>query len=164
MNRWLALFGFVVLCLAVAGVAGWLTRPEIGGWYASIRKPTWNPPSWVFGPVWTTLYVMMAVAGWLVWQVEPGSRRSLALSLFGIQLALNFIWSPLFFKLHQPGWAALEIVLLWLAIGGFTVVAWGVARAAAFLFIPYWAWVTFATALNFAIWMLNVNAHQSRAG
>ncbi len=107
---------------------------------------------------------MMAVAGWLVWQAEPASRRTLALSLFGIQLALNFLWSPLFFKLHQPGWAAVEIVLLWLAIGGFTVVAWGVSRAATFLFIPYWAWVTFATALNFAIWMLNVNAHQSRAG
>ncbi len=162
MNRWLALLCFVMLCFVVAGVSGWLTRPEISGWYASIRKPAWNPPSWVFGPVWTTLYLMMAVAGWLVWLTDPGPQRTRALWLFVIQLALNFVWSPTFFSWHRPDWAAGVISLLWLAIGSFTVAAWAVSKWAASLFVPYWLWVSFATALNFTIWKLNPNAHLIR--
>jgi len=155
INRWLALLAFLVLCFGVAGVAGWITRPEIGGWYAGIRKPAWNPPSWVFGPVWTALYAMMAVAGWLVWQAEPGPQRTRVLWLFAIQLALNFAWSPLFFNLHRTGLAAIEIMFLWAAIGAFTVMAWDASRTASLLFIPYWAWVSFAAVLNITIWRLN---------
>lgn len=159
LSRWVALLGFLVLCFGVAFVASWMTRPEIGGWYAGIRKPAWNPPNWVFGPVWTTLYAMMAVAGWLAWLSPPGPQRTRVLSLFAVQLALNFVWSPVFFSLHRPDWAAGVIVLLWLAIGSFIVAAWPVSRWAAWLFVPYWLWVSFATALNFAIWKLNPNAH-----
>jgi len=162
MNRWLALLGFVVLCFAVAGVSGWMTRPEISGWYAAIRKPSWNPPSWVFGPVWTTLYLMMAVAGWLVWQAEPGPQRTRALWLFAIQLALNFVWSPVFFNWHRPDWSMGVISLLWLSIGSFTVAAWAASKWAALLFVPYWLWVSFATVLNFTIWKLNPDAHLIR--
>lgn len=155
VSRWWALLGFLVLCFGVAGVAGWMTRPEIGGWYASIRKPSWNPPNWIFGPVWTTLYAMIAVAGWLVWQTEAGPQRSRVLWLFAIQLALNFLWTPLFFTLHRPGLAAVEIALLWIAIGAFALAAWQVSRTASLLFVPYWAWVSFAAVLNLTIWQMN---------
>lgn len=155
MNRWLALALFLVLCLGVAGVAGWVTRPEISGWYAALRKPSWNPPSWVFGPVWTALYIMMAVAGWRVWLLEPGPQRARALWLFAIQLVLNFAWSPVFFNLHRPDWAAAVISLLWVSLGAFVVAAWPLSRSAGWLFVPYWAWVSFATVLNIAIWRMN---------
>lgn len=160
MNRALALVAFLLVCFGVAGIAGWLTRPEIGGWYASIRKPAWNPPNWVFGPVWTTLYAMMALAGWRAWLLDPGPGRTRVMWLFAIQLALNLAWSPVFFRMHRPDWASGIIVLLWLAIGGFILAAWPLSRTAAWLFAPYWAWVTFAAALNFAIWMLNPGAGQ----
>ena len=163
MNRWLALAVFVLLCFGVAGVESWMTRPEIGGWYAGIRKPSWNPPNWIFGPVWTALYAMMAVAGWLVWQLEPGIIRTRALWLFAVQLALNFVWSPVFFNWHRPDWAAGVISLLWLSIGSFIVAAWAVSKWATWLFVPYWLWVSFAAALNFTIWKLNPNAHLIRA-
>lgn len=154
-KRWAALIGFLVLCFAVAGVASWITQPELGGWYASIRTPAWNPPNWLFGPVWTTLYAMIALAGWLAWQAEVGPQRTRVLWLFAIQLVLNFAWSPLFFKLHQPGLAAIEIVFLWVAIGAFTVMAWDVSRMSSLLFIPYWAWVSFAAVLNITIWHMH---------
>jgi len=160
-SRWMALLLFFLLCFTVAGVAGWITRPEITGWYSTIRKPSWNPPNWIFGPVWTTLYAMMAVAGWLAWQSEAGPQRTQVLWLFAVQLALNFLWSPLFFNLHKPGLAAIEIVFLWIAIGAFTVVAWNVSRAASLLFLPYWLWVSFAAVLNFIIWRLNQTAGTS---
>lgn len=154
-SRWVALLGFLVLCFGVAFVASWMTRPEIGGWYAGIRKPAWNPPNWVFGPVWTVLYAMMAVAGWRVWLLEPSSQRTLLLSVFVFQLTLNFAWSPMFFTLHRPDLAGVVIVLLWLTIGAFTVLSWTTSRTSALLFLPYWAWVSFAAVLNFAIWRLN---------
>lgn len=162
VNRWAALAVSLLLCFGVAAVAGWLTRPEISGWYSTIRKPAWNPPAWVFGPVWTTLYAMMAVAGWLAWQSEPGPQRTQLLWLFAIQLALNFLWSPLFFTLHRPGLAAIEILFLWAAIGAFTVAAWDASRAASLLFLPYWAWVSFAAVLNITIWHLNRAAGAGR--
>ena len=155
MNRWLALAVFLLLCFGVAGVASWITRPEIDGWYAAIRKPIWNPPNSIFGPVWTALYAMMAVAGWRVWLVETGPRRTLLLCVFVLQLALNFAWSPMFFTFHRPDLAGLVIALLWLTIGAFTVLSWTTSRTSALLFLPYWAWVSFAAVLNFAIWRLN---------
>jgi translocator protein len=148
----LVLFGFLLITFAVAGISGASTSGSVRGWYLTISKPSWNPPSWVFGPVWTALYAMMAVAAWLVWRQAGWSS---ALLLFGIQLALNAAWSPLFFGLHRIDLALADIVLMWAAIVATTVAFWKVTPFAGWLFVPYLLWVTFATALNFALWRLN---------
>jgi translocator protein len=148
----LALVGILLVTFAVAGISGASTSGTVREWYPTIAKPTWTPPSWIFGPVWTALYAMMAVAAWLVWRrVGWGG----ALVWFAVQLALNATWSPVFFGLHQIGLALVNIVLLWLAIAGTTIAFWQVMPAAGWLFVPYLAWVSFATALNFALWKLN---------
>lgn len=152
-TNWLSLAGFVLICLGVAGLGALATTPEIGGWYQGIEKPSWNPPNWIFGPVWTTLYVMMAVAAWRIWKKQGWNNRGLA--LFGLQLVLNLAWSWIFFRLHQPGWAAVEIVLLWLAIAATIRVFLRHDSIAGWLLAPYLAWVSFATALNVTIWRLN---------
>ncbi|HEX7708944.1 MAG TPA: TspO/MBR family protein [Thermoanaerobaculia bacterium] len=139
-----------ILVLAAALFGGMFTPGE---WHASLDKPSWNPPNWVFGPVWTILYVMIAVAGWLAWRNR--ARSTLPVRLWGGQLLLNALWSWLFFGLKQPGFAFLEIVILWLLIAAFVVVSWRISRAASLLFVPYALWVGFASALNFAIWRLN---------
>jgi tryptophan-rich sensory protein len=141
----------VLACLAVGAAGALLTRPQLGSWYRRLAKPRWNPPDSVFAPVWTTLYVMMAVAAWLVWRGGATWR----LVPFAVQLALNLGWSGLFFALRRPGLAAVEIVFLWLSIA-ITIVAFApVSMAAALLLLPYLAWVTFAGALNVRIWSLN---------
>ncbi len=141
----------VVVCLAVGAAGALLTRPHLGAWYRDLRKPRWNPPDVVFGPVWTALYVMMAVAAWLVWRAGAPFR----LVPFAVQLALNLGWSGLFFALRRPGVAAVELVLLWLAIVT-TMIAFAPASlTAALLLVPYLLWVTFAGALNVRIWALN---------
>ncbi len=155
MNRWLMLLIFICLCFGVAATAAGLTRASVQGWYLTIQKPSWNPPNWVFGPVWSTLYLMMAIAAWLVWLAPPQPRRGLALAIFFLQLALNFLWSPLFFRWHAIGAAFAEILVLWCAIGAFAVLSWQVSRVAALLFLPYWLWVSFAAYLNYTIWILN---------
>jgi translocator protein len=125
-------------------------------WYQTIQKPTWNPPNWIFGPVWTTLYVMMGIALWVVWKEDTSRElKIIAFVLFAVQLLLNFFWSFIFFKLEQPGWAFAEIVVLWVAILA-TIFAFGqVNKAAAWLLVPYISWVTFAGILNYTIWRLN---------
>ncbi len=148
----LALVGWLLLCFAAAGFGG-LFMP--GAWYASLNKPPWNPPGWVFGPVWTALYTMMAVAAWLVWKRGSWAAQWRRLTLFLVQLALNAAWTPLFFGLKKPGWAFAEIVLLWLAIAATLAAFRPVSRIAAWLLAPYLAWVTFATFLNFTLWRLN---------
>jgi tryptophan-rich sensory protein len=128
-----------------------------GDWYASLAKPDWTPPTWVFGPAWTILYVMMALAAWRLWRrrhARPRESRR-ALALFAVQLALNLAWTPVFFGMQRPDLALLVIVLLWAAIAATIVAAWRACRTAAALLVPYLAWVTFATALNMAIWRLN---------
>lgn len=147
-----ALVGWVLLCFAAAALGG-LSMP--GEWYASLRKPSWNPPGWVFGPVWTALYAMMAVAAWLVWKRGGFAAQRRPLALFLGQLALNAAWTPLFFGLKQPGWAFAEIVLLWLAIAATLAAFRPASRAAAWLLAPYLAWVSFAATLNFTLWRLN---------
>ncbi|NQV24284.1 MAG: tryptophan-rich sensory protein, partial [Rhodopirellula sp.] len=107
----LALVVFLAICLGAGGLGAVATTPEIDGWYRTLAKPRWNPPDWIFGPVWTTLFIMMAIAGWLVWRRGESRARLAALSLFGVQLTLNLGWSWIFFALHQPGWAAIEIVV-----------------------------------------------------
>jgi tryptophan-rich sensory protein len=150
----LALAICLAICFAAAGIGSLLTTPSINGWYAGLAKPRWTPPNWVFGPVWSTLYAMMAVAAWLVWR-RGGDEVRLALILFAVQLALNVAWSGLFFALRLPGAAFAEILLLWVAIGATTLTFGRISTAAALLFVPYFAWVGFAAILNLAIWRLN---------
>lgn len=126
-----------------------------GKWYLSLNKPTWNPPSWVFAPVWTTLYILMAVAAWMIWKRGGLREQRRPLGMFLLQLALNAAWTPIFFGLHQIGWAFVVILFLWLAIL-LTILAFRSRNEiAAWLLVPYLAWVTFASILNFAIWELN---------
>lgn len=129
-----------------------VTTPSIPNWYADLVKPSWTPPDWVFGPVWSVLYLSMAVAAWLVWRHDDVAVQ---MTLFGIQLLLNALWSWLFFGLHSPSAASVDIVLLWTAIAATTVVFWRRSTAAGILFVPYLVWVSFACVLNLAIWRLN---------
>jgi benzodiazapine receptor len=150
VKRLLPAAAFLLLTFAVAS-SGALFMP--GPWYAALEKPAWTPPNGLFGPVWTVLYAMIAVAGWLVWQRE--SRIGTPLVLWAAQLVLNGMWSWLFFGLERPGLAALDIVVMLVLIAA-TVLAFArVSRVAALLLVPYLAWVSFATALNIAIWRLN---------
>lgn len=149
------LIGMVLLCLAVGAVGGFVTAPQIENWYADLQKPSWNPPSWVFGPVWTTLYVMMAVSAWLVIRQPASSQRTQALIAFAVQLIFNFFWSLIFFGLENPMLAFADIVLLWGSLVLTVVLFWRNSIPASLLLVPYLAWVTFASALNFAIWQLN---------
>lgn len=149
---WLGLIGWLALSFSAASMGG-LFRP--GEWYASLAKPSWNPPAWIFAPVWTTLYALMAIAAWMVWKRGGFAVQRVPLSLFIVQLALNAAWTPLFFGLHRLGVAAIEIVLLLAAIL-LTIRAFHrVSRIAAYLLIPYAAWVSFAAVLNFTLWRLN---------
>jgi benzodiazapine receptor len=152
MKSWLALAAFIVLCFTAAGLGGLATGRSVDTWYKDLAKPSWTPPDWVFGPVWTLLYMAMAIAAWRVWQ-KQGLREPLA--LFGVQLLFNAAWSWLFFGLRMPGAACVDVVLLWAAIIATTTVFWRADLAAGVLFVPYLLWVTFAMALNFAIWRMN---------
>ncbi len=155
LSQWLVLALFLVICLATAGLGAAWTNLSVGDWYATIKKPSWNPPNWLFGPVWTALYIGMAVAAWLVWRKNGLADAWLPLLLFVVQLFLNAAWSALFFGMRSPGLALADIVLLWFAILA-TIVAFGrVSSLAATLLVPYLAWVSFATALNWSIWRMN---------
>jgi translocator protein len=147
-----ALAGWVAVTFAVAAMGG-LFLP--GDWYARLQKPAWNPPSWIFGPVWTALYTIMAVTAWLVWKRGGFAGQRRALLFFLLQLLFNALWSPLFFGLHLPGLAFVDLVLLWLALLATVAAFWKAHRLAGAMLLPYLAWVTFAGALNFAIWRLN---------
>jgi benzodiazapine receptor len=151
-NEWLGLGVFIILCFAVAGIGGLTTTPNIPNWYATLAKPAWTPPDWIFGPVWSALYLSMALAAWLVWRKGDAL---LPLTLFAVQLSFNAAWSWLFFGLHSPGIAFVDIVLLWLAIVATTIAFWRRSLVAGLLFVPYLVWVSFATVLNWAIWRLN---------
>lgn len=153
--RWIWLLTWLALCFAVAGVSGSWTASEIPGWYRTLTRPSISPPSWIFGPVWTLLYAMMAIAAWQVSQTAPSTLRTWGIGLFLTQLALNFAWSFLFFRCHAIGGALAEVIVLWLAIGATTLVFGRVMPSAAGLMAPYWAWVTFAAVLNAAFWRLN---------
>lgn len=150
-----ALVGFVALTLAVELVAGLATSSSVSTWYPTLKKAPWNPPGWVFGPVWAVLYLMMAIAAWLVWRHRENRGVAGALRLFYLQLSLNFLWSLFFFGLRSPLAGLIDIVLLLIAII-LTIVAFQrIDRWAARLMIPYALWVAYATTLNAAIWWLN---------
>lgn len=155
----------LIIAIVVSELAGIIgsvfTAPSIAGWYAGIVKPAINPPAWVFGPVWTTLFALMGIAAFLVWSsytrasADKKKGVKVALILFGGQLVLNTLWSIIFFGLHSPGGAFIEIVFLWLAIIA-TIVAFAkISKPAAWLLLPYILWVSFAMYLNYAIWALN---------
>jgi translocator protein len=142
-----------ITTVALAAFAASRFRP--GTWYETLARPTWTPPNWLFAPVWTVLYLAIAIAGWLVWRALPGPVPRLAILLWACQLVLNACWSWLFFGLHQPGYALLDIIVLLVLIAAFIAVAHRVSPVAAWLFTPYLLWVGFAAALNGAIWHLN---------
>ena len=144
------------LALAVAAIGGLATSSSVGSWYVTLNKPSFNPPSAVFGPVWTALYILMALAAWRVWR-SPAAEDKLrpALILYGVQLALNLAWSLIFFGLRRPDLAMIEIAVLLAAIVATTAAFARIDRPAAWMMAPYIAWVSFASVLNFAIWRLN---------
>ena len=150
----------LILCLVipvfVGALSGLNNADSVDTWYREIARPSFTPPSWVFGPVWTTLYLAMGFAAFLVWRSGPGRREvRVALWAFAIQLVLNALWSPLFFGLKNLGLAFAEIVVLWAAIAVTLTLFWRRSALAGLLLVPYLAWVSFATALNFAFWRLN---------
>ncbi|MFP4224417.1 MAG: TspO/MBR family protein [Phycisphaeraceae bacterium] len=149
------LIGLLVVCFAAAALGSLLTVQSVGTWYQQLARPTWTPPDWLFGPVWTLLYAMMAVAAWLVWRKAGWSGSPWALGVFGLQLVLNVAWSGIFFGLRLPGAALAELVALWAAILATAVLFARVSWPAAGLMIAYLLWVSFAGALNFAIWRMN---------
>lgn len=152
-----ALLVFFAACFLAAGIGGLFTGPQTasGGWYDTLAKPFFTPPGWLFGPVWTVLYAVMAVAGWLVWRRRDEMNVRPALVLFGAQLFLNLMWSVVFFGMEAPGLGLVEISVLWVAISLTIAAFMRVSRVAGWLLAPYLAWVTFAAFLNAGIWLLN---------
>ncbi|NDV01968.1 TspO/MBR family protein [Pseudoroseicyclus tamaricis] len=153
LNRphpWVSLALFLLLVVGAGTAIGFLTAP--GAWYAELDKPGFTPPNWLFGPVWTALYICVAISGWRTWQRARSSRR---MALWWGQLGLNWLWSPVFFTLHLlwPGMAV--IAALWAVILAYIIVSWRSDRVAALLFVPYLAWVSYASALNLSIAVLN---------
>jgi len=151
----LALAALLALSAAVAIVSGVVTVQSVGTWYPTLAKPPFNPPSWLFGPVWTVLYIAMAISAWRVWKLRTRVAVGGALGLYAGQMALNFAWSLIFFGLHRVGAALIDILALLLALAGTTIAFWRKDRLAGLLMVPYLAWVSFAALLNFAIWRLN---------
>ena len=148
-TRYWTLIPFIVLCVFVI-MFGQAFPP--GPWYERLRKPSFSPPNWIFGVVWTPLYGMIAAAGWLLWE---RARTSAAMKWWFVQLALNAGWSWLFFGLHLMGAALVEILILWASIGATIVLSWRSVPAASYLLIPYWFWVAFAAVLNLSYWLIN---------
>lgn len=146
------LVGWLAFCFSASASAVFVSTE---GWYAQLQKPEWNPPAWVFAPIWSTLYVMMAISAWLVWRDGGWRKQGRALGLFLVQWLLNALWTPLFFGMHLTGVALIEIALLWLVLATTLWTFWRVNKLAGALLVPYLAWVSVATVLNFTIWRLN---------
>ena len=155
MSRAASMLGLIIWLLTCFGAASLGAVFMPGDWYAMLKKPSWNPPGWIFGPVWSVLYTLMAVAAWLVWKRGGFAVQRSPLTLFLVQLALNAAWTPLFFGLHWPGVAFAEIVLLWTSVAAALAAFRPVSHTAAWLLAPYLAWVSFAALLNFTLWRLN---------
>jgi translocator protein len=152
---WLKLIGFILVS-ELAGILGsFFTIESIPNWYATLQKPSFNPPNWVFGPVWTTLYFLIGLAAYLVWEKKGHLGRNTAMKLFWAQLAANALWTPLFFGAKELGLAFAEIVVMWILILLTMAWFWRVRKLAAVLLLPYLLWVTFASVLNYHLWQLN---------
>jgi translocator protein len=146
----------IIIPLIIGSLSGFFTADGVNGWYATANKPWFNPPNWLFGPVWTVLYLLMGIALFLVWRSDAGKTvKQTAIILFAVQLLLNFFWSLIFFKMQQLGWAFAEIIAMWLMIL-LTIIWFGkINSTAAWLLVPYISWVSFASVLNYALWKLN---------
>jgi translocator protein len=155
MSSVLVLLGFIAACF-LAALTGAVFRP--GDWYERLTKPSWRPPNQLFAPVWSVLYLMIAVSGWLIWRETGFVGATLPLAIYALQLVLNATWTPLFFGLHRIDLGFFDIVLVWLSIVATIVLFYPIHSVAAMLLLPYLAWVTFAAALNFAVWRLNPSA------
>jgi tryptophan-rich sensory protein len=154
-GSWISLVPFVVVCFTAAAIGSLFTSTSINTWYTQLRRPEWTPPNWIFGPVWTALYLMMAISAWLVWRDASWPQAGLALALFAVQLVLNSLWSVIFFGLHRIGTAFGEILILWTMIVATAVAFLPISLLATWLLIPYLLWVVFASYLNFRIWQMN---------
>lgn len=154
-HSWIVFVILLIVCFAAAGIGSITTYPKIDNWYATLAKPSWTPPNWIFGPVWSILYLSMATAAWLIWR-QSGFVRSIGpITVFAVQLVLNAAWSWLFFGLQNCGIAFFEILFLWAAIAATIVVFWNRSVLAGLMLVPYFCWVTFACILNYAIWRMN---------
>ncbi len=155
-NRKRSIGALVILLLIsfIPALIGSMFRPD--AWYEGLIKPSLNPPNWIFGPVWTFLYVIMGISAWLVWLQRHNVRVQFALVLFGIQLLFNGLWTFLFFGLRNPGLAFADILILWVLIACTLVSFWQKSRTAGLFLIPYFLWVSFAAYLNFELWRLNM--------
>lgn len=145
----------ILLPLSVGAVAGMFTSQAVPTWYASLNRPSFSPPNWVFGPVWTTLYVLLGISFFLIWKENPSKQRNLAIIIFTVQMLLNFAWSFIFFYFNFIGAALLEIILLWISIIAMIYLFYKIKPLAAYLNIPYLLWVSFATILNAGYYFLN---------
>jgi translocator protein len=151
------LIASLLLPLGIGGIAGIFTTEAIPGWYASLNQPSFNPPNWIFGPVWTTLYIILGISLFLIWKLETGKQRNQAILVFTVQLLLNFGWSFCFFYFKMIGLALFDIVALWIMIVIMLICFYRLKPLAAYINIPYLLWVSFATALNLAYFFLNRN-------
>jgi benzodiazapine receptor len=154
-NPWLTFALFAGICFSIAAVGSVWTATSVRTWYVRLRKPFFNPPSWVFGPVWSVLYLSMAVSAWLVWRNAGWEEPRVAFTIFFVQLGLNLAWSGLFFGLHNPGLAFIDILALLAAIVATAIAFRSFSEVAFWLMVPYAIWVCFASLLNFEIWQLN---------
>jgi translocator protein len=155
MNSIAKLIVSLALPLTIGAIAGIFTAKAIPNWYSTLNQPSFNPPNWLFGPVWTTLYILLGISLYIVWTLPPGKERNMGLIAFGIQLALNFGWSFLFFYFKNPGLALIEIITLWISIVFMLILFYKLKPIATYINIPYLLWVSFATILNAAYFKLN---------
>lgn len=153
--KWLSLIVSIGVSLLAGIIGSFFTFDAIPTWYASLNKPFFSPPNWIFGPVWTTLYILMGISLYITWQSKKSTKRTQSLILFGVQIVLNAVWSILFFGLQSPLLAFIEIIMLLFAILLTAKYMYSISKVAGYLFIPYICWVTFASILNFAIYLLN---------
>ena len=145
----------ISVCLIAGFIGSIATTPSIPTWYAALQKPVFNPPDWIFAPVWTTLFIFMGISAYLIWNKSPGKGIKIALSIFGLQLILNSFWSIIFFGWHSILFAFVEMLLLWFAILLTIIYFHRISRPASYLLIPYLLWVSFAAVLNLSIFLLN---------
>jgi benzodiazapine receptor len=155
MNKYLKLALCITIPLLIGGISGFATATSINDWYVSINKPSFNPPNYLFGPVWTILYILMGISFFMILQSPVNEFRKKAVAIFCIQLLLNFCWSFIFFKFQLLGLAFIEIILIWLSIITMIIIFFEINKKAALLQIPYLLWVSFASVLNGSIWFLN---------
>ncbi|MFH1229276.1 MAG: TspO/MBR family protein [Candidatus Aenigmatarchaeota archaeon] len=155
MNKWLRLFGFILLCQFAGIIGSVFTMPKIASWYSTLQMPWFTPPNWIFGPVWTTLFALMGISLYLLWEKKSDKRFKLAMVIFGVQFALNILWNFMFFGLESPFLGLVEIAFLWASIAMTIATFYMISKKAGTVLIPYILWVSIATALNYYVLILN---------